>query len=73
MKEVRISDLEEWSTSRLLIAITQDGVDALAKAADIERTLVVGEGLEAYELRTLLRGIIGELAPQRQKPATAVV
>jgi len=32
-----------------------------------------GEGLESYELRTLLRGIIGELAPQRQKPATAVV
>ncbi|WP_298252065.1 MarR family winged helix-turn-helix transcriptional regulator [uncultured Arthrobacter sp.] len=53
------------------ITITPAGIDALARAEDIERTLMVGAGLESFDLRKLLHGIIGELAPQRQKSATA--
>lgn len=53
------------------ITITPAGIEALAKAENIERSLMVGEGLESFELRSLLRGIIGELA--RQKPASAAV
>ncbi len=55
------------------ITITPAGVDALALAEDIERTLMVGAGLESFALRNLLHGIIGELAPQRQKPAATAV
>jgi len=67
----RIRDSIDRRSQR--ITITQAGIEALAKAEDIERTLMVGEGLESFELRNLLRGIIGELAPQRQKPAAAAV
>lgn len=67
----RIRDSIDRRSQR--ISIAPAGVDALAKAENIERTLMMGEGLESFELRTLLRGIIGELAPRRQNPATAVV
>ncbi|WP_104181558.1 MarR family winged helix-turn-helix transcriptional regulator [Arthrobacter sp. B0490] len=67
----RIRDSIDRRSQRITIAPA--GVEALAKAEDIERTLMMGEGLESHELRNLLRGIIGELAPQRQKPTAAVV
>jgi DNA-binding MarR family transcriptional regulator len=55
------------------VTITAAGLDALASAENIERTLMTGEGLESFELRSLLRSIVGELAPQRQRVTTAVV
>ena len=67
----RIRDSVDRRSQR--ITITQTGIEALAKAEDIERSLMIGEGLESLELRRLLRGIIGELAPQRQKPAATAV
>jgi len=67
----RIRDSADRRSQR--ITITAAGTEALAKAGNIERTLMVGEGLESPELRNLLHGIIGELAPQRQKLAAAVV
>ena len=67
----RIRDSVDRRSQR--ITITQAGIEALAKAEDIERSLMIGEGLESLELRRLLRGIIGELAPQRQKPAATAV
>ncbi|PPB48599.1 MarR family transcriptional regulator [Arthrobacter pityocampae] len=67
----RIRDSVDRRSQR--ITITQSGIEALAKAEDIERSLMIGEGLESVELRRLLHGIIGELAPQRQKPAATAV
>lgn len=67
----RIRDSVDRRSQR--ITITQSGIEALAKAENIERSLMVGEGLESVELRRLLHGIIGELAPQRQKPAATAV
>lgn len=67
----RIRDSIDRRSQR--ITITPAGLDALTAAENIERTLMVGEGLESFELRTLLRGIIGELAPQRQKTTAVVV
>ncbi|WP_394250560.1 MarR family winged helix-turn-helix transcriptional regulator [Arthrobacter pityocampae] len=67
----RIRDSVDRRSQR--ITITQSGIEALAKAENIERSLMIGEGLESVELRRLLHGIIGELAPQRQKPAAAAV
>lgn len=67
----RIRDSVDRRSQR--ITITQSGIEALAKAENIERSLMIGEGLESVELRRLLHGIIGELAPQRQKPAATAV
>jgi DNA-binding MarR family transcriptional regulator len=66
----RIRDSVDRRSQRSTITVA--GLEALTKAEDIGRTLMVGEGLESRELRTLLSGIVGELAPQRQKPAAAV-
>lgn len=67
----RIRDSVDRRSQR--ITITAAGLAALTAAENIERTLMVGEGLESFELRCLLRGIIGELAPQRQKVIAAAV
>ncbi|MCU1633135.1 MAG: MarR family transcriptional regulator [Micrococcaceae bacterium] len=67
----RIRDSIDRRSQR--ITISPAGTHALAQAEDIERTLMVGEGLESFELRSLLHGIVGELAPQRQKPTAAIV
>jgi DNA-binding MarR family transcriptional regulator len=67
----RIRDTRDRRSQR--ITITQTGLEALAQAQDIERSLMTGEGLESDELRGLLRTIVVELAPQRQKPVPAAV
>lgn len=67
----RIRDTVDRRSQR--ITITAAGIEALAQAETVERTLMAGEGLESAELRAMLSGIIGELAPRRQKPAAAVV
>ena len=67
----RIRDSIDRRSQR--ITITAAGLEALNRAEHIERTLMVGEGLESFELRSLLRGIVSELGPQRQRPAAAVV
>lgn len=67
----RIRDSVDRRSQR--ITITPAGATALTKAENIERTLMMGEGLESFELRSLLGRIIGELAPQRRKPTAAVV
>ncbi|THJ68683.1 MarR family transcriptional regulator [Arthrobacter echini] len=65
----KIRDSSDRRSQR--ITITAAGIDALARAEDIERTLMVGAGLESSDLRHLLHGIIDELAPQRHKSAAA--
>ncbi|MBG6215770.1 DNA-binding MarR family transcriptional regulator [Arthrobacter sp. CAN_A6] len=67
----RIRDTMDRRSQR--VTITASGTEALIKAENIERTLMAGEGLESFELRALLRGIVGELAPQRQKLVAAAV
>ena len=67
----RIRDSVDRRSQR--VTITAAGLDALAAAENIERSLMVGEGLESFELRSLLKGIVGELAPQRQRTTAAVV
>jgi DNA-binding MarR family transcriptional regulator len=67
----RIRDTRDRRSQR--ITITETGLDALAMAQDIERSLMTGEGLESEELRSLLRTIVVELAPQRHKPIPAAV
>ncbi len=67
----RIRDTRDRRSQR--ITITQTGLQALAMAQDIERSLMTGEGLESEELRGLLRSIVVELAPQRQKAVPAAV
>jgi DNA-binding MarR family transcriptional regulator len=67
----RIRDTRDRRSQR--ITITQTGLEALARAQDIERSLMTGEGLESDELRGLLRAIVIELAPQRHKPVPAAV
>jgi DNA-binding MarR family transcriptional regulator len=67
----RIRDTRDRRSQR--ITITEAGLMALARAQDIERSLMTGEGLESEELRGLLRDIVVELAPQRSKPVHAAV